>query len=669
MASDVFAKDQITDGQSVFSQKDQVGKNNNRKKKKPNLSQSAEVKNQIKKESRQKLARQKLAKEHSQSSKDRATTKTEQRALKKDRLQLGQVSQDSSSLAKNKTAKSGQPISNNQQKTSLVSQETKEYSLGQTSANQAEEIGVKDQELSTQNKEKKSAKEYLAQTTSDPIKEKGSLKNQALVAVRKLTTNKQKTSSLTTKSSNLKTFPVPVEGIISKQSNVDYLKTPASRVGTITQNLTDKNRFAFALLFALLWVIFASILAIPWTTSLAETISWPGAIFVILGIAILPGYLTAFLISSVFLDKPRQLINNGLDWPGVSILIAAYNEENHLAKTVYGVLESDYQGDIEIIIVDDGSTDKTLFIAQRLEQLAKEFRPGLTVRFYSVKHKGKSYALNFGLNQANNDLVISLDADTILTRQAIRRIVSRMEVDKSSAVAGAVFALNSTENLLTRVQQWDYQIGIASIKRSQALWKSTLVAQGAFSLYQKDLLVKAGGWPDMIGEDIVLTWKLLDRAEKISFEPTAVAFTTVPSSIGQFIRQRSRWARGMIEGLKSHGTDLAFSKKFASHGILINYTFPWIDFSYTFFFIPGLFLAFSGNFAIVGPITLLVLPLNFIVFALIAGLQRKVFREVGVRTRPNKLGLFFYLIFYQFILAPVSLFGYVQEVFSHKRKW
>ena len=66
-------------------------------------------------------------------------------------------------------------------------------------------------------------------------------------------------------------------------------------------------------------------------------------------------------------------------------------------------------------------------------------------------------------------------------------------------------ARNSRDNWLTRLQEWDYELGIASIKRSQAIWQATLVSQGAFSVYKRQAVVEAGGWPDAIGEDIVLT--------------------------------------------------------------------------------------------------------------------------------------------------------------------
>lgn len=351
---------------------------------------------------------------------------------------------------------------------------------------------------------------------------------------------------------------------------------------------------------------------------------------------------------------------NSHDWPGVTVLIAAYNEEKEIADTIRYIKKSVYKGDIEIIVIDDGSTDTTAVIADSFE--------GVTV--INQSQQGKPAALNNGLKKANYDLVLSLDADTIITPQAIARMVARLIKEDASAVAGAVMIFNSTDTMLTRMQQWDYQMGIASIKRSQSVWQTTSVAQGAFSLYKKEALLESGGWQEMVGEDIVLTWSFLEKGYCVDFEPTAIAFTRAPHNLRGFARQRSRWARGMIEGIREHGRGIVENRRLASHGVFVNSLFPLVDFSYTFAFIPGVFAAvFFSNFAIVGPITLLVLPLNFAVFAIMHYMQRSVFREVGVSYQKNWFGFLGYLLFYQAITAPVSLFGYFEELIGRKKIW
>ncbi|HEV7584690.1 MAG TPA: glycosyltransferase family 2 protein, partial [Solirubrobacteraceae bacterium] len=176
-------------------------------------------------------------------------------------------------------------------------------------------------------------------------------------------------------------------------------------------------------------------------------------------------------------------------------------------------------------------------------------------------------------------------------------------------------------------------------------------------------------WPNRIGEDIVLTWRLLLQGGRTVFEPTAVAFTEVPADWAAFARQRRRWARGMIEGLRDHGWGLLKRLDFYSHAVAGNFLFPLLDATFTLAFIPGIVLAMTGNFAIVGPMTLIVLPLNALLGGAMYFHQRRVFAAVSLRVRQNRRGLLFYFFLYQYIMSPISLAGYVLETVRARRAW
>ena len=205
--------------------------------------------------------------------------------------------------------------------------------------------------------------------------------------------------------------------------------------------------------------------------------------------------------------------------------------------------------------------------------------------------------------------VVTVDADTLLHPEALRRLVSRLETAPADtvAVAGSVLVRNSRHNFLTRMQEWDYFLGIAAVKRIQGLYQSTLVAQGAFSLYRTEHVRAIGGWPDAIGEDIVVTWRLMAGDQRIYFEPTAVAFTDVPTELRHFMRQRARWARGMFEGIRAvppWRQSRVLSRLVAGIDLMI----PLLDVGYALVFLPGLVLWALGYPVIVGFWTLLVLP-------------------------------------------------------------
>ena len=413
------------------------------------------------------------------------------------------------------------------------------------------------------------------------------------------------------------------------------------------------------------WVGFSLWLAIPWIGDLGQSITVPLAAAVIAGIAIIPGYLNAHLISSLLFDKAPPL-RFDIDFPAITLIVAAYNEADQIEETLRYASAQEYPGEFHILVADDGSTDATIERAA----LSAEQDPRISVRRFP--HGGKANTLNNALELIETPLVATVDADTLLMPQALKRCVARLLVspDSTVAAAGAVFVRNSRANLLTQAQEWDYFLGIASIKRQQGLFQGTLVAQGAFSVYRTDPVKEVGGWPDRIGEDIVLTWAMMNRGAGVTYEKTAVAFTDAPESPRAFARQRRRWARGMIEGLREFGPALLKGRRTYAHSILVDYIFPYVDFVYSIAFPVGIVLAVAfQNYAIVGPLTLLVLPLNMVLSGIMFKLSRDSFREVGLRVRRNIKGFFSYLLLYQLFMSPVSVAGYVQELFRTKRNW
>jgi biofilm PGA synthesis N-glycosyltransferase PgaC len=222
---------------------------------------------------------------------------------------------------------------------------------------------------------------------------------------------------------------------------------------------------------------------------------------------------------------------------------------------------------------------------------------------------------------------------------------------------------------MTRLQEWDYFTGIASAKRQQSLYQGTLVAQGAFSAFRTKLLREIKGWPPVIGEDIVLTWALIKDGWRIGFEPTAIGFTTAPTDMKGFYRQRKRWARGMIEGLKQHGHLVWSSSRLSAFFVAIDFIIPFIDLFYAFVFLPGIVLAFFGYYYIVGPLTLLVVPMAFLIILVMYQKQKAVFDTLNLQVRTNRMGFLIYMIIYQAIMSPICVIGYTQELLGATKRW
>ena len=429
--------------------------------------------------------------------------------------------------------------------------------------------------------------------------------------------------------------------------------------------VTVGTKFVLAGAAAALWLGFSVWLAMPWLRDTARVIGFVPALVIVSLLAFVPGALVAFLVASLLLDRQPPLKVLHPEVP-VTVLIAARNESERIGETLEYLAGQDYDGPLRVVLVDNGSTDDTAGLAR-----AGAARSGLDLVVLSESRPGKSHALNHGLDTVTSPLVITVDADTVLHRSAVRLLVARYLSSPPDvvAVAGSVLVRNSRAGMWARIQEWDYFLGIASVKRMQGLYQGTLVAQGAFSLYETDAVRSVGSWPDAIGEDIVLTWKLLRLDRRVFFEPLAVAFTSAPEDLRVFARQRSRWARGMIEGIR---TVPPWHQPRRATRILtaIDLVIPFMDTTYIFAWVPGLVLACFGHFWLVGPMTVAVLPLTGLVYAILFRRQwHDVFRPLGLRVRKNWMALVAFLLVYQVLISAVSVRGYAEEVFRLRRRW
>lgn len=430
--------------------------------------------------------------------------------------------------------------------------------------------------------------------------------------------------------------------------------------------LTTNEKFIISLSAATIWLIFSYVIAIKWIDEFALIVTYPISLISIFGIAILPGFMNAFMVSSLLLDR-RPARKPKIDqYPAITILVAAYNEEDNILSTLEGIDRQNYPGKMTTIVINDGSKDRTA------EKVLSVLNTYSWLKFINEStNRGKSSALNLGLQKVKTALTITIDADSYLFKDALKNIVERYLCDpnNTAAVAGAVLVRNSRKNLVTKTQEWDYFHGIAAVKRIQSLYQGTLVAQGAFSLYETKVLKEISQWPACVGEDIVLTWSMLNKGYRIGFAEDACLFTNAPDTWKQFIRQRQRWSRGLVEAFKENW-QLLFKIRMTTLFIWWNALFFLLDITYTLVFIPGLILALFGIYWIAGPLTLFVLPLAMLVNFIMYDVQAEMFRKQGLKVRKNMFGFIFYSLLYGMILQPACVLGYLKELLiGSKKSW
>ena len=432
--------------------------------------------------------------------------------------------------------------------------------------------------------------------------------------------------------------------------------------------LTVRAKYFIVLGCSLAWTLLSIWLSLPWLRELSRVLGGPLALFVIAFIAYFPGFMNAFLVGTILADRRPQR-RTAMRYPPVTVLVACYNEGANIRDTLLSLSREEYPGLLEIIVIDDGSTDASLDIA-RSTALGLQ-RERLHVRVLAMpENGGKAAALNHGLAHSTSELVATVDGDSWLYRSALRHLIDRYMSDPPGtvAVAGAVFVRNSRNNLICKMQEWDYFHGIAAVKRMQSMYHGTLVAQGAFSVYTRQVLESVGGWPECVGEDIVVSWAILEQGHRIGYCEDACLFTNVPETVKQFARQRQRWSRGLVEAFQRHWR-LLFHWRMTTLFIWWNLLFLPMDLVYTCAFIPGVVLACFGHFYIAGPMTLAVLPLAAFWNVVIFDRQSRMFRRQGLRVRRSWRGFFLFAIAYTLILQPVCVWGYVKEFFKMRKTW
>ncbi len=252
------------------------------------------------------------------------------------------------------------------------------------------------------------------------------------------------------------------------------------------------------------------------------------------------GFLFALLDESVEAEAPAG------GWPGVTVLIPAYNEELVIELSVKAALASDYP-ELEVIVLDDGSADATSAVAR----VAGGGDPRLGVVRDEV-NKGKATQLNRGFERARHELIVVTDADTHLHPMALKLLVTRIgRSARIAAVAGGPHVTNRGR-LLPAIQILEAASIIGLIRRTQGLFGRVGIVAGVLGVFRRGAVVGVGGYDErMATEDIDLTWRLLLAGWQTDYEPNALVGMEVPSTLSALWAQRRRWARGQGEVLRS----------------------------------------------------------------------------------------------------------------------
>jgi cellulose synthase/poly-beta-1,6-N-acetylglucosamine synthase-like glycosyltransferase len=243
----------------------------------------------------------------------------------------------------------------------------------------------------------------------------------------------------------------------------------------------------------------------------------------------------------------------------ISVVMAAYNEEKVIAQTLRALLATDYKGDIDVVIVDDGSTDGT---SAQVESVACN---DPRIRLIEQENHGKARALQRGLAVARHGFVVFIDADTQCQRDTLLRLLEPFADAGIGAVSGHA-KVGNLRTFIARCQALEYTCGFNLDRRAYNRWQCITVVPGAISAIRKDAIDKAGGLSlETLAEDTDLTLSLHRQGQRIVYVPDAIAWTEAPESVRTLARQRSRWAYGTLQCLWKH-RDMVFNRKYRALG-------------------------------------------------------------------------------------------------------
>ena len=272
---------------------------------------------------------------------------------------------------------------------------------------------------------------------------------------------------------------------------------------------------------------------------------WMSATMLLKGIILLAAIVLisrlVWVVPAAFAEAGRARRRSREPYPvRVTVIVPAHNEARVIAKTLASLRALSWH-DLEVIVVDDGSTDATAEVAS-----ASGFR------VISQKRSGKAAALNTGIRAATGELVCILDADTLIRTDFLERATVHFARADVAAVAGNV-KVGNRRNLLTRLQALEYIIGLSLDRRAQSAGNWITVVPGAAGVFRRSDVVAAGGYSSRtMVEDADLTITLLRNGGTIIYEPHAIVHTEAPETLREVMRQRRRWSFGTIQVVHAH---------------------------------------------------------------------------------------------------------------------
>lgn len=252
----------------------------------------------------------------------------------------------------------------------------------------------------------------------------------------------------------------------------------------------------------------------------------------------IPRYTISTIVVVFYRQKTKPVaIEHGLT---VSVVLSVFNGENSLMACLQSINRQSYKP-LEILVVDDGSSDRTRIIAERAKN-----RGLIDQIIYHGTRCGKSASINQAVRFAKGELVLTLDHDSVLKADAIAQLVNAFDDPKLALASGDLAIHNNKDSIWTSLQAIEYLISIDVGRSFLDLFGAVSCCSGAFSIFRRNIFMAIGGNNTGPGEDFELTLRMRKMGYRVRFVPEAHASVEAPTSFAALIRQRSRWDRDTL---------------------------------------------------------------------------------------------------------------------------
>jgi len=399
-------------------------------------------------------------------------------------------------------------------------------------------------------------------------------------------------------------------------------------------------------------------------------------------------WLVIIWLQVIYLKEPEKQKKE--DLPTVTIAVPAYNEEKTVTKTINSIVKSDYPREkIEIIVINDGSRDRT---ADVVEGLIKRHK-GFDIKLVNKQNSGKAPSVNVALNQARGEIFGVVDADSRIEADCLRLLMPHFDNEKVGSVISRI-KVDRPKKMLERMQRFEY-IMSNMIRKLMARIGTLAMTPGVLSVYRTKVIRKLGGFDENennLTEDLEIAMRLKYNGYKVEMEQKSITHTKVPPTLGFLWRQRVRWSRGYLYNHWKYRS-MFFSRKHSVFGIfqmpvnvlvvvllilnigIISYSLlnDTIEFAVRSATIEGYFInsilsiptlkemALGQNFRIIIPLLLSSALGIYLIY-----MTHRVFKE---KLAKNVVPVVTYFLFVPYFMTLNWLSSITKEILKTKKKW